>query len=41
MYVTCDCGSDTYHIRFVPPVRGIAVCTECGNEQEIGGDTRP
>lgn len=37
MRVTCDCGNDTFHINFEPPLRGFAECTECGKEQEIGG----
>lgn len=40
MYVSCDCGNKTFHIDFVPPLRGFAVCTECDERQEIGGDNR-
>lgn len=38
MYIECDeCGSDTFHLNFYPPLRCDAVCTECGDETEIGG----
>lgn len=40
MLVTCDCGNDAFNIRFEPPLRGFAVCTECGEEREIGADTK-
>ena len=41
MLVTCDCGCETFRIRFEPPIRGFAVCTDCGREQEIGGGPKP
>lgn len=47
MYIKCDggdeqaeCGSTTFHINFVPPLRGEAECTECGHTVEIGGANR-
>ena len=40
MRVTCDCGNETFYINFVPPLRGVAECTECGEEREIGADTK-
>lgn len=40
MRISCDCGNDTFYIRWEPPLRGFAVCTECGEEREIGGDNR-
>ena len=38
--ITCDCGNDTYFLRFAPPLRGFAVCTECRDEVEIGGGVK-
>lgn len=47
VYIKCDggdeadeCGSTKFFINFKPPLRADAVCTECGNETEIGGDNR-
>lgn len=40
MYVPCDCGNQTFHIRFEFPLRCFAVCTECENEKELGGGNR-
>lgn len=38
MYVPCDCGNKTFYIKvdFGEGLLGIAECTECGREQEIG-----
>lgn len=38
MYVSCECGNGTFHIRWEPPLRAFAECTECDEEREIGGD---
>lgn len=40
VYINCDCGSDTFHINFKPPLRAEAVCTECEYTVEIGGDNQ-
>lgn len=37
MRVTCECGNDTFHILFQPPLKGVAQCTECGEKRGIGG----
>jgi hypothetical protein len=34
MNVTCECGNDTFYIKFVPPLRGFAECTDCGEQRE-------
>ena len=37
MYVNCECGNATFHIRVeLPDFTGVAECTECGEEREIG-----
>lgn len=43
VYITCDggdkeesCGSQQFHLNFIPPLSAEAVCVECGNRQEIG-----
>lgn len=42
MLISCDeCGNDTFHLNFKPPLRCDAVCTDCGNETEIGKDANP
>jgi hypothetical protein len=41
MLVTCDWGNETFRIRFEPPLRGFAVCTDCGEEREIPGEQSP
>lgn len=38
MRITCDCGNDTFYLNFLPPLRCIVECNECGETREIGGD---
>lgn len=38
MRITCDCDNDTFHLVWVPPLRIVAECEECGEKREIGGD---
>lgn len=40
MRVPCDCGNVTFFLNWVPPLRVIAECTECGEQREIGGANR-
>lgn len=35
-----ECGSTTFRLNFKPPLRAEAICTECGNTTEIGGDAQ-
>ena len=38
MRIPCDCGNDTFHLVFAPPLRVAAECTECSERREIGGE---
>jgi len=38
--VECDCGNNTFHLVFAPPLRVAAVCAECGERTEVGGAGR-
>lgn len=38
VHIECECGSTTFHLNFKPPLRCDAVCTQCGDETEIGAD---
>lgn len=39
MRIDCDdCGNDEFYLNFVPPLRLIVECTDCGAEQEVGGE---
>lgn len=40
MYVSCVCDNPTFHIKvdLGEGLKGIAECTECGEEREIGAN---
>lgn len=40
VYIPCDCGANTFHLNFIPPLRAEAVCAECDETTEIGGADR-